>query len=476
MVYGVELAYKDGAAYGDAENQSWCMELSDPFEESEGVWRTYSLTGDDRLVVSSEYRSEPEEEYEFYSLDVDIYLRKDSPEFNDAENLRYFDTVKVSSATDLLNSIQNNRKIIVEEGVYNFSNVTRRKIKNDRVRETIGAFEVQNISNLCIEAEDGAEVQFCIDDPSNPVFSFNGGRNITIRNITVGHTVEPGYCSGSVLYFYSVNGVDVDKCKLYGSGTYGVEAMYTYGVKVTNTEIYECTYGLVSLEQVGDVLFKDCVMRDSGDLSLICTRDAYDVLFEGCEFSGNRANAYEEAYFVSSGEYDRVSFKDCSFKDNEFSAFSNYEVTLENCTSDNNHAGFKELLDASDSSETLSKEDILANYENALKRQGEIDEKLQSDALLDQRSLNQLAYEEYGLWDTLLNQIWAYLGENLEEKKMEALREEQRKWIREKEASMKEAGADFEGGSMQPMVEYGNGASLTQKRVQELVEQYVKGL
>lgn len=477
MIYGAELAYKEEAAYDGADNESWCMELNNPFDDEtpDEVWKKFSLTGDGRLIVSSEYIGDTDEEgYSYRSLTTDIYLRKGSAEFDEPENLRYFDTVTVSNAVELLNSIQNNRKIIVEKGDYNFTDIVQRKIDNDRIGDLYGAYKVDNVSNLCIEAKDGADVQFCIDDPYAPVVSFEGGKNITIRGITAGHTVEPGHCSGSVLYFDNVNGIDIDHCKLYGSGTYGVEAQNCYSMNVEDTDIYECTYGLVSLHDVGSAVFKNCTMRDSGDLSMIETSSAYDVQFEDCEFTGNRATAFDDVYFVEIGEYDHVSFKNCSFKNNEFHTFSNREVTLENCTSDNNHATFGDMISSSGSGEVLDRSSLMAKYEETLSKQEEIDAKLKSDDLLDQLTLNQLAYDEYDLWDSLLNQIWTYLEENVDTESMDALREEQKKWIREKETSMKEAAQDFEGGSMQPMVEYGNGATITQKRVEELIQQYIK--
>ncbi|MBR1931548.1 MAG: hypothetical protein IJ833_08785 [Lachnospiraceae bacterium] len=130
MIYGAKLQYKDSVAYEGAENGAWCMELADPFadEDSDGILRKFSITDDDRLVVSNEYFSDPDEEYSYYSVSTDIYLRKDSPRFDDTENLKYFDTVTVSDAAELMNSVCNNRKIIVKEGVYNFTDIPSREI------------------------------------------------------------------------------------------------------------------------------------------------------------------------------------------------------------------------------------------------------------------------------------------------------------------------------------------------------------
>ena len=53
---------------------------------------------------------------------------------------------------------------------------------------------------------------------------------------------------------------------------------------------------------------------------------------------------------------------------------------------------------------------------------------------------------------------------------MAALTKEQLDWIAMKEASMKEAGAEVEGGSMYGMVVNQRGAELTKERVYELME------
>ena len=93
---------------------------------------------------------------------------------------------------------------------------------------------------------------------------------------------------------------------------------------------------------------------------------------------------------------------------------------------------------------------------------------------MDQQTLNQTAQEQYEMWDILLNKIWAYLKDNLGEEEMTALSDEENKWIKDKEAQVKAATADFEGGSMKPMIEYSTGADITEKRVIYLVENYLR--
>ena len=72
------------------------------------------------------------------------------------------------------------------------------------------------------------------------------------------------------------------------------------------------------------------------------------------------------------------------------------------------------------------------------------------------------------VWDDALNEIWGILTEHMDPEEMERLTEEERIWIRGKEAAVQEAGADVEGGTLYPLVTNGEAADLTRKRVYEL--------
>lgn len=468
-IFGNELKYLETTAYSGCENDKWHLEFSDPYDDMDYEYKI-TLLDDGRLIICHEYVDD-DADYGYYSLTADYYLRETSPLWDDPEELKYFDTVTVSNAKELLNSIQGNRRIRLESGTYDFSGIKKGSITNTNVFLDYDGYTVNEVSNLSIEAEPGAQVLFSVSEAYNPVLKIQSGSNISVKGITAGHDVEPGYCSGSVLYFDSISGLNIQDCHLYGCGTYGIEARYCYDINVERTEIYECTYGLLSLTQIGNATFTDCLMRDSSDMDMIDISGCYEVVFDNCEFKNNNAKGYETCTFVNLNEYDKVTFRNCKFSNNEYYAFSNREVTLENCESDNNHAGFDDLINTSD---VPTKDDLLKLYEEAKTHQEEIDNKVSTDALLDQLTLNQLAYEEFDNWDSLLNKIWAYLKETLSEEDMTALTEAQQKWIKEKEAAVKEAGSDFEGGSMQPMIENSKAAELTKAKVEELVNTYLK--
>lgn len=92
---------------------------------------------------------------------------------------------------------------------------------------------------------------------------------------------------------------------------------------------------------------------------------------------------------------------------------------------------------------------------------------------LTQTEMNQTARDIYDEWDAALNYIWGLIQDNLPEEEYNKVLEEQREWVLEKEQQVAEAGAEYEGGSMQPLVEHNKAALLTQQRAFELAE-YLK--
>lgn len=89
---------------------------------------------------------------------------------------------------------------------------------------------------------------------------------------------------------------------------------------------------------------------------------------------------------------------------------------------------------------------------------------------LDQAEMNIKSADLYVIWDDLLNALWAEVKNSLSEDGFQALLEEQRSWIAEKEKAVEEAGEEFAGGTMQHMVMNLKAADLTKERVYELYE------
>lgn len=113
-------------------------------------------------------------------------------------------------------------------------------------------------------------------------------------------------------------------------------------------------------------------------------------------------------------------------------------------------------------------EEIAMEISFAEERSTELEAKLQED--ISQLDMNETGKELFKTWDDTLNIMWKLLEAELDDTSMEALREEEREWIDFKEAEVKAAGLEYEGGSMQELTELMRAAELTKDRVYELEE------
>ena len=109
---------------------------------------------------------------------------------------------------------------------------------------------------------------------------------------------------------------------------------------------------------------------------------------------------------------------------------------------------------------------------NAAKEKSSVLETELEDENLSQQELNQKSYELYMVWDDVLNEIWADLGDTLDAETMDALTQEELAWIRDKEADVQAQGSEFEGGSLQPYIENMTAYRWTRDRVYELEERF----
>lgn len=112
---------------------------------------------------------------------------------------------------------------------------------------------------------------------------------------------------------------------------------------------------------------------------------------------------------------------------------------------------------------------IDAELEEIAERATDMEDRLNNDPL-SQSEMNQLSGELYMLWDDELNSMWKRIKEILPEDEMARLTDEEIAWISEKETQVAAAGAEWEGGSMQPLAENGTAARITRERVYELAE------
>lgn len=87
-------------------------------------------------------------------------------------------------------------------------------------------------------------------------------------------------------------------------------------------------------------------------------------------------------------------------------------------------------------------------------------------------SLKNVADYEYRLWDTELNRIYQSLLEGMTEEESEALRAEEREWIRTRDLAAKKAAVKYGGGTMESLEYTASLSASTRSRAYELLDSY----
>lgn len=236
--------------------------------------------------------------------------------------------VTVKNADELLAAIDSNTEIDLEPGEYNLTK-TAAKNKNITINEVFDGFEyiISDVENLTIKGSEGVTV--VVEPRYANVFNFVGCSGITLENLTVGHTVEQGYCMGGVINIEKSENVLIDGCKMYGCGTYGITAENVDELNVINSEIYECSYGIMVLKGVHNSSFKDSVFRDCGGFGMITMYSCGNVDFNGCIVKNNRS----VENIVNVVNCSDVAFRNSIFENNTFKEKDVLDdVIIENCS------------------------------------------------------------------------------------------------------------------------------------------------
>ncbi|MBP3602804.1 MAG: right-handed parallel beta-helix repeat-containing protein [Lachnospiraceae bacterium] len=226
------------------------------------------------------------------------------------------EVIHVSTAGEFLEAIAPDVVIELSPGTYNLTEYLREA--SDNVSDYVSRSftdgwqaEIREVGRLTIRGAKDGKVEVVAEPRYSDVLYFNNCSDITIENITFGHTIEQGNCQGAVLAFDYCQKVSLDRLDLYGCGTYGVTADHTVGMALKDCIIRECSYGIVDLQLCSDVAFKGCTFRDNGGFDMLSLSGSF-ARFEGCSFTGNQGSDFLPAYY-DRGSESGARFERCSF-------------------------------------------------------------------------------------------------------------------------------------------------------------------
>ncbi|MDD5935355.1 MAG: right-handed parallel beta-helix repeat-containing protein [Clostridiales bacterium] len=230
------------------------------------------------------------------------------------------DSTTVSNVNQLMNAIGTYNLIYLEEGEYNLSDLEALQdigyLANVYANSTYDGVEyvLHAVNHLTLIGK--GNVSIVIEPRYSNVINLDGCRDITFKNLTIGHTKEKGYCEGGVLHITNSDKITIDSCNLYGCGTYGIITDYVDNLKMVNTQIYECTYGIMELTNTTNAQFSNCKFKDNVGYDMIFLDGCSSITYDKCQIYNNTVDYEVFNYFIVSNNNQKITFKNCDFHDN----------------------------------------------------------------------------------------------------------------------------------------------------------------
>ena len=256
------------------------------------------------------------------------------------------EALTVSTVDELLAAIGPHTSITLLEGVYDLSQAadygsaaSGASYSWEPVFEMDGkdAFElkISGVSGLTLMAE--GEVTIAAAPRFANVLSFESCAGLCLSGLTIGHTEAPGECTGGVVKLTGVNSAVISQCKLFGCGTVGVNAVNSTGLRVVDSEIYDCSYYAAQLSGCQDVLLDNCQIHDNENFGGLFEINSSD----NCAVINCRINDNTSGLLLSSSYGPKVYFAGNIIEDNDFSKqgvfyMDGAPVTVEGCQFSNN--------------------------------------------------------------------------------------------------------------------------------------------
>ena len=223
----------------------------------------------DPIDVNGEPLSEPALFNEMTLRDIDPDIAVKPVPAAEAAKVPKGGSIEVTTVDEFLSAIGPDRTIILDGELFDLSTASNYGAGAGEYyywHESHDGPElvIDGASGLSIrpkEAAAGETTIAAIPRYAN-VLNFRNCDDLVLVNLTVGHTEEPGACSGGVLDFQNCNNITVGGCRLYGCGILGISASACTTIKVSDTEIYECSQGAASFYRTDGIFFQKCDVHD----------------------------------------------------------------------------------------------------------------------------------------------------------------------------------------------------------------------
>ncbi|MCT7979442.1 right-handed parallel beta-helix repeat-containing protein [Laspinema olomoucense] len=257
--------------------------------------------------------------------------------------------IEVSNPEAFFRNIGSNRTLKFISPHYNLSELSPElNWANAFMEEDFDGYGlvISGVENLSLVGVNPTASLISLEAAYPNVITFRNCRNITIANIEAGHWPKKSFCSGSVFSFVDCDNIILDQCILFGCGIYGILAQNSSNFQVKGSTIKECTYGIMALQSLTNLLVEDCQFyhNESYDTMLRATNIRGDVRFKTCQFFENSITDYNpnnNYFFWFGDEGSSIVVENSTIVNNEFINLSNdsNRVKLVESTVENNTGG-----------------------------------------------------------------------------------------------------------------------------------------
>lgn len=227
--------------------------------------------------------------------------------------------VLVSDARGLLEAIAPDTTILLAPGRYDLSAAIE-EIRGGDGSAWLEAHPLLSFEDMydgwgvLVRGADGltlrgtGEVELVVQPRQADVLRFERCHDLTLENMTMGHTPEAGACTGDVLDFTDCERITLRALDLYGCGAYGVATLRCSDLTGEDCVIRDCSYGLLRAEATLGLRFAGSELRGCGGYNLL-DLTLSSLRFDDCVFENN-ATLWG---FLSQAEGNAVHFAGCSF-------------------------------------------------------------------------------------------------------------------------------------------------------------------
>lgn len=200
--------------------------------------------------------------------------------------------IRVDNATDFVHKLGSDRIIRLEPGTYDLSRVQCSALGR-AYRDEFRGITLKNVQNLTIIGEGDKPVSIVTPNVEETVLTFSECKNLALRNLKIGHTIQPRGCEGDALALLGVQGAKLDRMDLYGCGQFCLVMSRSGDIVVDNSYIHDCTYSLLEMESVGTVRFNKTRFVHDGALEAFYVgysdaKTPLELSFKGCDILVDR--------------------------------------------------------------------------------------------------------------------------------------------------------------------------------------------